>query len=482
MSRLSQRVRDDQGIAMVTAVLAMAVMALIATAAFTLASHSLDSSAGDRRRVQAIHAAEAGIDAYLLYLSNIAPTAATQCPGGTGAPAATQTLTTTPSSTFTITATFYTTLNGGSPVACPAQNPGAVTIRSVGTSSGVTRTIEALYGLGSLQGGFTLFNGAVYTEGNATFNSQATMLPPADSPNGGNLYSNGNISLNAGGTIYGSVAAQGTLSIGGGAVIKQDALAKLQLTTSGGPTIYGNARSGTQGITTSNNTVVYGNANYCTGTAPIGVQGTSTGSDCTSGLPQTQPWTGNENYPAKQFTYTSADWSSKGWTVLTYADLPGSTACQQAQTFLPTITSGDYVLRLNSTCTLAYGGQSTINVKGNLAIISNGGLTMDSHATFTSTSPYNLYLMFNILTPTPCLTTGISFNAQAEIAQTLSTLLYTPCTITFGAQSANFKGQIVSGSVSFGAGATVSTVPMLIPGSNPNGYEEKMSYRREVGN
>jgi Tfp pilus assembly protein PilV len=480
LKRRLMDVYDDSGIALVTALLAMMVMASLATAAFSMSTHSLNSSANDRRRTQAVHAAEAGVDSFLLYLANSAQTSATQCPGGAGAPAATQTLTTTPASTFTVTTTYFTSLHSGTVLPCPAANPGAALIHSVGTSGGVSRTIEALYSLNGIQGGYPLFSGAVYTNGNATFNAQATMLPPAGNAYGGNLYANGNISMNAGGTIYGSVYSQGTLAIGGGAVIKQDAMSKLQLTTSGGPTVYGDARSATQGITTSNNTVVYGNANYCTGSAPTGIHGSTTGGDCNSGLPPVQPWAGNASYSAKQFTYTPTDWSSKGYGIQTFSDLPGNTACAQAQTFLAAIVSGDWVVRINSTCTLAYGGQSTINVKGNLALVSDGSLTMDSHATFTSSSAHNLYLMFNISTAVPCASTGISFNSQASIATTLSALLYTPCQVTFGAQSATLDGQIVAGGVSFGAGANITTVPMLIPGNNPNGYGEAMSYRREV--
>jgi hypothetical protein len=88
--------------------------------------------------------------------------------------------------------------------------------------------------------------------------------------------------------------------------------------------------------------------------------------------------------------------------------------------------------------------------------------------------------MFNITTPRPCSSTGISFNSQAMIASTLDALLYTPCQVSFGAQSTSLRGQIVGGQVSFGAGANITTVPMLIPGPNPNGFQQSMTYRREV--
>jgi len=190
-----------------------------------------------------------------------------------------------------------------------------------------------------------------------------------------------------------------------------------------------------------------------------------------------QSWSGTQ---PKQFTYTQADWQNRGYTILNYS---GATACTLAKTFLTsTWTSGDYVVRIANTCTLAFANYDQLTTKGNLLIVSDGAWTMDGHALVTAgagNSKTGLFV-FNYSTARPCATTGISFNSQAQIDSTVNALIYTPCAVTFGAQSAALSGQIVAGSVSFGAGATITTVPILIPGPSANGFMQQMKYRREV--
>ena len=461
--------KEDGGIAMVTSLLVMVIIASFATAGFTLAKHTLDSSGNDRRGVQAIHAAEAGIDDFMTYLSTV-PTNTVSCATRTG------TLPTTPSSTFSAVATFYATSSDTTALNCPsggslASFPGAVVIRSTGTSAGVARVMEGFYGLAGLQGGYTLYNGAVYSDGAANFSGQATMT---GNPYGADLVSNGNVSLGGGGTIYGNIYAQGTLALGGGTEVKQDAISKLGLTMTGGAIIRGNARSSTQNISESNNSTIGANAYYCTGSPPSPVTGQKL-QECNSALPSTKTWS------QLTFTYNATDWTSNGnnYTIHTFND---PNACTNAKNYIQgSIASGDHVIRINSTCTLSYGGHDTANVKGNLAIVSNGPLDMASQSLMTSTNgQHNLYLMFNILTARPCATAGVSFNSQALIDSTLNALLYSPCVISFGAQSSTLTGQIIGGSVSFGAGSNITTVPVQIPGNNPNGFQQTMLYRREV--
>jgi Tfp pilus assembly protein PilX len=475
MLKRLKRFKDDSGIAMITALLATMVVATLAGGAFSLAAHTLNSSATDRRRVQAIHAAEAGLDAFLNYLSTV-PVGAVSC---TPAETQNQTIPTTPSSTFTATAQYEASTSDTTDKGCPAANPGAAIITSVGTSGGVSRKMEAFYGLTATQTNSVLYNGSIFVDGDATFGGQATTLPPSGSPYGADLYSNGSITLQAGGTIYGNVYAQGSLTLKGGADVKQDAVSKLGFTTRGSPIIRGNARSSTAGMSFSNSTIVNGNAFYCTGSAPSGSIGGSKTQQCDPTQPPVQSWTGAQ---PKQFTYVQADWQNRGYIVQNFSDAGGVTACTQAKTFMATITSGDYVIRINSTCNLAYANFDTLNLKGNMLIVSDGTWSMDGHALVTAGSGNSstALFVFNYSTPRPCATTGISFNSQAMIDSTVSALIYTPCQVTFGAQSAALSGQIVAGGVSFGAGATITTVPILIPGQSQNGFQQSMRYRREI--
>jgi hypothetical protein len=462
---MMKRLRDDSGVAMVTAILAVMVAAFLAGTGFSVAQHTLEQSGNDRRSVQAVHAAEAGIDGFLRYLST-APISSSACTLGP------QPLTSTPASSFLVTAKYYDSSNAlmtcnGTPPALSAV-PAAVVIDSVGASSGVSRTMQGYYGLAALQGGYTLYNGAVYTDGDATFNGQATMI---GAPYGADLVSNGNVTLGGGGTISGSVLVQGALTIKGGTDIKQDAISKLRLDMSGGAIVRGNARSSTADVLTSNNSTIHGTAYYCTGSPPE-ANGAEL-QECNPNLPDTKDWS------QLQFTYNQSDWTSSpfNYSIHQFND---PNACTNAKTFIGNITSGDRLIRINSTCTLSYSGQDKVDVKGNLAIVSNGSLSMNSQAEFTAGTSRKLFLMFNILTPRPCSSTGISFNSQARISSTLDALLYTPCQVTFGAQSSTLNGQLVAGNAIFGAGANITSVAVQVPGPNPNGFAQTMKYRREV--
>ncbi|MCA1727150.1 MAG: hypothetical protein LC722_05725, partial [Actinobacteria bacterium] len=62
---LSRLHRDEEGIAMITAMLVGMVTLSLSLVSVQLAVHNSGQSSYDRKRVQAIHAAEAGLDAYL---------------------------------------------------------------------------------------------------------------------------------------------------------------------------------------------------------------------------------------------------------------------------------------------------------------------------------------------------------------------------------------------------------------------------------
>src|SRR5687767_6804530 len=116
MRSMLLKLREDGGMAMVTAIMAGMVVLTLSTVGFQLATHNLDQSAGNRRDVQTIHAAEAGLDRFLDYLANTAPVAGPACAypfTGTS-----ETLATEPVTTFSVTATYYATTYGtGTPLA-----------------------------------------------------------------------------------------------------------------------------------------------------------------------------------------------------------------------------------------------------------------------------------------------------------------------------------------------------------------------------
>src|SRR5919197_1526721 len=102
------RFRDEDGFALITAVMVSLVVMFLGLAALQLSLHNSDASGYDRKRVQSIDAAEAGIDYYYSYL---------QATGGASPSCSvTKSLTSSPAASFTVTATFYNASN--STIAC----------------------------------------------------------------------------------------------------------------------------------------------------------------------------------------------------------------------------------------------------------------------------------------------------------------------------------------------------------------------------
>jgi len=364
-----RRFRDDSGIAMITAILVTLAVAAMAVGSFQLAGHDLTQSANDRRRVQAIHAAEAGVDKYLDYLANSAPIAS---PAGS---LSAETLSVSPSASFTATAVYHCNADGtgiyGTDCSTSSNGPLSAVITSIGRSASVSRTMTAFVGLAPTPGGYTLGGAAVYANGAASWTGQATVTNAVGTELAANLYSNGDLDLKGGGTVYGQVEAQGFINLSGATDVKNFVTAKGALSVSNNSIVRGNARSSTSTLT--NGGVINGNAYYCTGSAPGGTVGGSKIAECPNpAQPPVQTFKG--------FTYNSTDWSTRGYNVNNF------TTCSAAQTFLSNLGSsaaGNYVVRITNTCSTTI---PTVSLKGSLAIISDGDIGGTGSTTdFTST-------------------------------------------------------------------------------------------------
>jgi hypothetical protein len=474
MNRL--RLRDDTGIAMITAILVTMVVLSLSVVSFQLAGHDLEQSANDRRNVQAIHAAEAGLDRFLDYLAHSAPITN---PATTMAP---ESLSTSPPASFAVSAVYYCTSDGTGPTygtgSCISPTvPSSVLINAVGSSAGRSRTMNALVGLASNPGGYTLGGAAVYAGNTATWTGQAQITNSTGTELAANLYSNGDLDLKGGGTVYGTVEAQGSLNLSGTTDVKSMATSKGPLSISNNSIVRGDARSTASSLTSGG--VVSGSAYYCTGSAPGGTVTGSTIQECPNPAgPPVQSF--------NQFSFVAADWQAKGYTVNTY------TSCSSAQAFLSAIPTGNYVVRLTNSCGLTL---PNITMRGNLAVITNGDLSGTGSTSIsvpsTPNPPYTLSLMANVLNapavtggPTCGNNAGISLAAGTTFPAGVDVLFYTPCDVRFtGNATAAIQGQIISGhDVKFASGSNITYKPIYIPGISPNGYSESLQYRREITN
>src|SRR5207302_6726132 len=112
--RLLRPSRDEHGIAMITAILVSGVVLTLSITATSLAIHNTNASGLDRKRVQVIATAEAGVDAAFSVLQTT-PTAALPCQ-------IQATLQGAPAQQYTANITYYDL--AGSPSACTGPSQG----------------------------------------------------------------------------------------------------------------------------------------------------------------------------------------------------------------------------------------------------------------------------------------------------------------------------------------------------------------------
>jgi cytoskeletal protein CcmA (bactofilin family)/Tfp pilus assembly protein PilX len=448
---------DERGIAVITALLVSVVAVILGITSVAVAIHNSEASSFDRRRVQGVAASEAGLNWYYSHLQSV-PAAQFQC-------SASQTLTSTPATQFSATVTFYSAT--GAALACPptASTPAAALIRSVGTSSAAEprRTMESYVNLIPIVGG-PFANYAVFSDQPPEFNSNVQVF--GDGTTNGNIYSNGNILMDSNAVIDGSVFAQGWVQMDSNAEVKADVYANQFVKMNSNSRILGNVRSSVSSVTLDSNAHVFGNARAGTTITTLGssiIDGSRT-PNAPSPPPPSQP------FPS--YTFNAADWTAEGYSVQTFTD------CSSAKSFIDGIAGGDWVVRITAGCDLRWSSNSAVNVTGNLAIVSDGALTMDSNSKFQNVgSPHTLHLIFGLARTSPC---NITFKSNTSISDGITTLLYTPCVIDMTSNSFIVEGQIFGGAVNFNSNSNLTFAPINVPGVSSGLFDEDIVYIREV--
>ncbi len=472
---LSRLQTNEEGFAIITAVMTSAIVVVLGTTVVQLAVHNSEGSAYDRRHVQSIAAAEAGIDYYFSALAETDGLAPECSITGTmqGSPGG-----------FTVTPLFYDVdLAGevGLPLPCPyPYAPSFVRLHSVGTSgpASSSRTMEAFAELTVSTGGTFDNAGAIIADSSVTFTSNATIggsdFSDAD------VYTNGNITLASNSTLYGKIFAQGSVTMSSGSEVKKDVSTKGGITMAAGASIKGSATAGdltpapTSAITMANNSHIYGNATASGSVTGGIVDGTRAQNQTNVAAPPTRP------YPT--FTYDQADWAADGFTNV--QSFSGASACTSAETYIrSTWASGPLLVRIlatGATCTLTFTNNS-YTVRGNLAIISDGPVTLNTNARFAPTSgqTYNVFLMAGLSGTAPC---NITMNTNSGFGAGLPTLLYTPstCTTNLHSNTAITQGQILSGSINFHHTSQFQYSRLTVPGTGAGGFKQDVVYKREV--
>jgi hypothetical protein len=482
---MKKNLRAEEGVALVTGLLVSMVVLILSVSAVSLSIHNTGASSYDRRRLQSIDAAEAGIDAYF---SMLGTTRFSQVPNhifGTGTTNAscvlTGSLSGTPTATYTVTPTFYSNSTGdesSGATACPERFNRAlstgltryVVLRSVGVVAGQAAPARTMMSKARLSVTTTSANfpsAAIYAHGNASLSANIDLYS-ASGRNDANIYSDQSLTVTTRTSIRGSLYVQGSVTIANGNFwARGDVWANNALTVSGGR-IDGTAISSTSTIGISGNTSVF-NAKAAGAitvqSPPARVYGTVSPNTAGIGPPPSY------SYPT--YTWNAADWPD-------YITATSCLAAQSAITGWDPVVHPNLYIRLTGCSDLSVPQKS--NVPGNLGIISDGSITLPvgTNLATTSTTPYRVYFIAGV--------TGTCgnflANSNSGVGANLKTLIYTPgsCSATMESNSSFASGQIFAGTVTMRSNAPFTFESVSLPGTTdePVGSLVDIVYKREI--
>ena len=470
------RVRQDDGFAMITALLVIVVATFLGLTAVGLALHNQDGSAYDRARTISVHAAEAGLDVSFSTISSSSTTTAPCTVSGT--------TTTSPSATWTATISYYATYPpSGTALTCSSTTglsgtPLAAVVNSVGSvkvvGGYVNRKMQSQM---KLTPGYGPFGEAIFSEGSPSLSNQITVQ--GYQGNDADFYTNGSWTCPNNSTFQGSVIAQGSVSMSNSCYVAVDVWANGSISMANTATANHDAISSTSSLSMSNNSRV--NRNVRVGTTCTGCTTGSSGrvgGTVTTSSPQSAPPT--ITYPT--MTFDASAWTAAGW------DIQYFTNCTTARTWLTTASNNGSkaVLRITGGCTLAFANNTTITRTADVAIFSDGPISTANNTSFTSGDGQFHDIYFIVQSGITC--SGSSAGSPGTIVMnnltsfsTLHFFVYAPCSVVFANNNSGSKGQIYGNPVSGANNFAFTYYPTSIPGvGTVTSFKPELSFVREV--
>jgi cytoskeletal protein CcmA (bactofilin family) len=475
---------DERGVAMVVAITVSFVVLLLSVFVVRLAIHDVDQSSYDRRRLLSVTAAEAGVKDYYAYLTQLLR-GGEQNTLDTIQCSISASVSTGPNeATYDATIEFYGA--AGAAMACPPPSgavPTAVRIRSTGQApSGSTRTMESYAQLVPVYGGTTA---AMLSEGTTTLNNKLTLN--GNDGSDADAYINGDLNVTNNQSFAGNLYVQGSVSISNSSLVDGALWARDSVSISQG-TVNGDTYSTTGSISISVPAVIYGDAKAMTtiaNTAQIKGQSYPNTTDLTNPPAQAMP----------PLPYDLSKWTNAGYQLASGAPF---TSCTTAKSWLtnplnlpstPVVgLSYDYVVRIQPSpgCTLSFGSSDTVYLPGNVAILTDCGISMSGHPTFQSVGGNHALYMIAV-SDTTCASgsKAISTSNLAEFNNVvapdrLDVFIYSPSTVSLGNQTA-MNGQVYGSPVLATNQTTLNYIPVFVPGlTTVTGFRQNIQYLREV--
>ena len=465
MERVLRRLMDrEDGLAMVTAVIVVFIVVAFSTVLVQLSVHNSQSSAVDRGRVAAVNAAEGGIDITYWQMERY---------GFAGLPCTKDAdLTTTPTEHYHVAVAYYAAYPpSGTALTCPLTgDPAAAVITSTGMAPGATaarvatRTMQSEVRLSPIVG-IASFQGTVY--GVNSVSTSNTVTIDGYQGNDANVYTRGVWSCSNSATIQGTVFAD-SVNQSGTCTVNQDVWSKNSVQASG-LVVGHDVTSSRSSITLSGSSHVTHNAT--SGTSCSGCTTRVSGTITTNHISPDPPL---PTYP--NITYNATDWTKEGYTITTFSNCNSPTK----NFILDPGDNGKHVVRITPACNLQITSQSTMTVRNDIAIITDGNINVTNKFNIASADgqPHTVYWI--VPAGTPC--GDINFNNAAVSSPVIRQFFYGPaeCKVTW-TNSTGLNGQIFGGTVSATNTFDMNYRPIQVPGfDQAPGYQVDIAYIREI--
>jgi hypothetical protein len=447
IGKLLRRSSDERGVAMVTAILiSMAVLSL-SIVAVQISVHNSDSSTNDRRRTQAVHAAEAGLNQVLSFYrtatvgevclppSNITEGALSA--GATGQLAE-----------FSVTIT------------CDSlTSPKQVLLSSTGwapsksSKTGVARKMETLVNLKATKFLHAMFHGSSTTPLNLVNKTDGQQFLNAD------VYSNSDVNVSNFATISGDITSQGKVLLQNNALVKGSVWARYGVTMKnsafvGGSVTASMTEPGKPGDISMNlNTRVAGNARAAGAITTLNsakVDGVKIPNSPSPPPPYedlpTFAWNPTDPWPQVVSTYNACTGLSSfdTWFLANKSALTGTgrIAGTGSQT----------------NCTFTTANNSVMNIVGDFAIVNDGTITLQQQNTWQSGDGeiHNVYVI--------SINGDINFSNNTNFDSKLRVFVFTNHTANLQNQN-SWYGQVYADVI-----AAANFFPLTYHNLNPPGF------------
>ncbi len=369
------RTRDDErGIAMITALLMSTVVLALGLVAIQLSVHSADSSVNDRRRVQAVDAAEAGLNQVLSYY-RVATTAEVCAPPST---VANGVLTRGPGgpqiAEFSVT------------VSCDSMTkPRQVLLDATGwapnqsSPRSVSRKMETLVNVKAISFLHAMFHGSSTVPLVIVNNTSGQQFANAD------VYSNADVILKNNANISGDVISQGSITMQNSAIVKAAVWARYGITMTNSAYIGGSATASSSGPGKPGNISLVTQARIAGNAKAAGTITTANNSAIDGARTPNSPSPPPPNQALPTFTWDPTDpWPP---TISNFSACTGSGSFQTWFTANQSALSG--TARISGTgsqanCAFTTPNNSTMALMGDMAIVNDGDVSLDGQNTWLS--------------------------------------------------------------------------------------------------